>query len=190
MRGTAKINPWNIIRAQHETYVDVNSGRGRVRDYILFDGLPILVFAFCLWRDVRLSAGASNALLTASGLLAALLFGVMLQISDRAMGWADSSPEPSKATTDHARFLRELAANSGYASLVCIAAAIAYVIASTTGHAKLEVASAFGLALGSHVALVLLMVMKRVFALTEERLTRARTGADRTVVPHKRRKTG
>jgi hypothetical protein len=34
------------------------------------------------------------------------------------------------------------------------------------------------LALDTHVILVLMMAMKRLFALTQERLRRARTGAD------------
>ena len=102
------------------------------------------------------------------------------------MEWADEAPEPSGATSEHALYLRELAANAGYSALVCVAAAITYVVTSTTAHRKLEVASAIGLALGTHLVLVILMVMKRVFALTEERLNRVRTGADKTVVPHKR----
>jgi hypothetical protein len=182
-----KISPWSIIRAQHETYVDARTGRGRWQDYSVFYGLPLLLAGICLWRDVRLSGAASIGLLTAAGILAALFLGVMLQVSERAMDWSDNSPEPSGDTTAHAKYLRELAANAGYASLVCVATAVAYVAASTSAHTKLEVASAVGLALGTHLVLVLLMVMKRVFALTEERLNRVRTGADRKILPHRRR---
>ncbi|HEX6680593.1 MAG TPA: hypothetical protein VF063_08110 [Gaiellaceae bacterium] len=139
----------------------------------------MLVLVACLLLNVKLGVGAATGLLTASGLLAALFFGVMLQISQRAMEWADTRPRPSADTSFHATYLKELAANSGYAALVCIAAAIAYVVASTGGQWQLRVASAVGLALGSHLILILLMVMKRVFALTDERLRRARTGADR-----------
>jgi len=56
--------------------------------------------------------------------------------------------------------------------------AIIFVIAATASKQLLEAASGIGLALGAHLVLVLLMVMKRVFALTQERLVRARTGAD------------
>jgi hypothetical protein len=190
VRGSLKASPWSIIRAQNETYVDARTGKTRWQDYAVFYGVPAVVAGISAWRHVKLSGAASISLLTAAALLAGLFFGVMLQVSERAMQWADESPTPSGETSTHAKYLRELAANSGYASLVCIGAAIAYVVASTTAHRKLEVASAVGLALGFHLVLVLLMVMKRVFALTEERLNRARTGADATVVPHRRRKHG
>ena len=199
MLGGAKISPWFIVRAQHETYVDDRTGRPRWQDYVVFYGLPVLALGVCLWRQVELSLAASGALLAASGLLSALLFGVMLQVSDRAMSWADDAPQPSAETSNHAAFLRELAANAGYASLVSIAAAIAYVVSAmsapeptetdkaASGGTVLEAATAVGLALGVHLVLVLLMVMKRVFALTEERLTTARTGGDKTVLQHRRR---
>jgi hypothetical protein len=138
-----------------------------------------MVLGVCIWQDVHLGATTATALLTATSLLSALLFGVMLQISGRAMDWADSKPEPGKSTSDHAQYLEELAANAGYASLVCIVDAIVFVVAATASKRLLEAASGIGLALGAHLVLVLLMVMKRVFALTQERLIKARTGAER-----------
>jgi hypothetical protein len=185
-----KISPWPLIRAQHRTYVDARNGKARGRDYLLFDGVPLVVGGLAAYLDLKLTTAASGALLAASGILAALLFGVMLQISQRAVDWADDPPEPGKETTEHADFLRQLATNAGYASLVCVFAAIAYVCATISGHEKREIASAVGVGLGVHMALVLLMVMKRVFALTEERLIRVETGSHRTVVPHQRRRSG
>lgn len=177
MRGDMKASPLSLIRAHWDTYVDARTGRIRWQDHAIFEGLPALVIVGCVVADVHLGTIAATGLLTASGLLSALLFGVMLQISARAMDWADTSPQPSKATSDHAKYLRELAADAGYASLVCIAAAVVFVVAATASKQVLEAASAIGLALGAHLVLVLLMVMKRVFALTDERLIRARTGA-------------
>jgi hypothetical protein len=197
VRGDLKISPWRIVRAQHETYVDARNDRPRIQDYLIFDVTPLAVAAISIWRSVKLSPAASGALLTAALLLSALLFGVMLQISQRAADWADNPPAPSKQTTDHARFLREIAANAAYSSLVCVAAAIAFVVATATGHLMLEISSAVGLALGTNLLLTLLMVIKRVFAVTEERLMRVRTGsADPTgtanprVVRHERRSVG
>lgn len=63
---------------------------------------------------------------------------------------------------------------------MCILAAIVFVVASIGTHWVLCVSTALGLALGVH--LVLMMVMKRVFALIENRLTHVRTGADRPPV--------
>jgi hypothetical protein len=172
-----KANPLSLVRAHWATYVDARTGRVRWQDHAIFEGIPVLVIVGCGAASVHLSTITATGLLTASGLLSALLFGVMLQISARAMDWADTSPEPSKETSEHANYLRELAANAAYASLVCIVAAIIFVVAATASKQVLEVASAIGLALGAHLVLVLMMVMKRVFALTDERLIRARTGA-------------
>ena len=54
------------------------------------------------------------------------------------------------------------------------------MVASIGTHWVLRVSSAVGLTLGAQVVLVLFLVMKRVFAPTQERLTGARTGADRS----------
>jgi len=95
------------------------------------------------------------------------------------MDYADSRPAPCQATSSHAAYLLELAANAGYASLLCIAAAIAFAFASAvTSHLALRVSSAIGLALAVHLVMVMVMVLRREFLLTEERLGRARTGAD------------
>jgi hypothetical protein len=63
------------------------------------------------------------------------------------------------------------------AALVCVASAVAYVVATSSRGRTLELASALGIALGTHLVLVLLMVIRRVFALTENRLLEVRTGA-------------
>jgi hypothetical protein len=190
MRGSFKANPWFIIRAHHRTYVDAATNRPRWQDYVAFDLSPLIVAGASIALHLKLSVGASAGLLSASALLSALLFGVMLQVAERAMDWADDPPEPGVETAEHVRFLRELGANAGYAALTCIVAAGAFVVAATTAHRKLEIATAVGLALGWHLALVLMMVIKRVFALTENRLNRVQTGAGRTVVPHRRQAPG
>jgi hypothetical protein len=87
------------------------------------------------------------------------------------MTWADRT----FTTSEHAIFLREIAANAGYASLVSLVTAVGYVLVDVANGLVLRVASAIALALGVHLVLVLFMVMKRVFALTENRLNRART---------------
>jgi hypothetical protein len=172
-----KINPWPVIRAQHETYVDSRTGRPRVIDYALFDGVPLVIFVVCVWQAITLTPAAAGALLAVSGLLSALLFGVMLQILARAMDWVDAAPTPGRETTEHAYFMRDVAANAAYAAVVCVASAIAYVVATSSGGRTLELASALGIASGTHLVLVLLMVIRRVFALTENRLLEVRTGA-------------
>jgi hypothetical protein len=187
----SKISPWPLIKAQHKTYVNATNNRPRAVDYLLFDGTPCVVLAVCLSTGVKLSTGASSALLTASLLLSALLFGVMLQVSQRAIDWADDPAPASRETTEHTLFLREIGTNAAYASLVCVVASIAFVVSTMTSGLALEISSAVGLALGAHLFLVLLMVMKRLFMLTNERLNQVVSGeAHDKVFPHRRRAAG
>ncbi len=172
-----KANPLNIIVAHYGTYVDDRTGAQRWQDHALFEGLPILLLVGCIGLETTIPSAASVGLLTVAGLLSAFLFGAMLQVSQRAMDWADTEPTPSEDTTEHANYLNQLAANAGYSSLVSIATAGVFVVAAvTTSHTATVIFTGFGLASALHMALVLLMVMSRVFALTQERLIRAETG--------------
>ncbi len=173
-----KASPLEIITAHYKTYVDDATGKARWQDYALFVGVPLLVFGICGWLEISLPQAASVGLLTVSGLLSAFLFGAMLQVSQRAMDWLDTRPVRSEANSEHGRFLRQLAANAGYASLVSIVTATLFVIASATSGEAQSAVGIVGLALACHMALVLLMVMARVFALTDERLVKAEAGED------------
>lgn len=189
MAGDAKPDPLVLIRAHRKTLVTADNGKPRWQDTLVLSGLPLAIGIASVVLDWQLGTAASAGLLTASGLLGAFLFGVMLQVFERATDWADSRPEPGEATSVHARSLRELAANSGYASLICIAATVTYVVATLTSGWALRLSTAVGLALGVHLVLVLLMVMKRVYLLIEGRLNRAESGADRPrpIVSHRRK---
>jgi hypothetical protein len=173
-RGDSKIDVGVIVKAQRATYVD-DEGNRRLADRALLEWTPIGVAVACLIFGVELPQLAAGGLLTVSFLLSALFFGLMLQISDRAMSWADSTPQPSKDTSRHAELLLELAAHAGYAALVSILAAIAYVVASVGSGPVLVGSSAVGIALGVHLVLVLLMVLKRVFLITKGQLNQAQT---------------
>ena len=186
-RGDFKADPRNIIRAHRRTYLDAGTGRTRWQDRLTFEGVPLVAFVLCVIFNVQLKSAAGVGLLTVMGLLSVFLFGVVVQVSARAMDLADERPERGPATSEHAINLEELAANAAYAALVCIFAAVVFVIVSISTHWVLRVSSALGLALGVHLVRVLLMVMKRVFALTQSQLRRARTGADRVDQPERRR---
>jgi hypothetical protein len=171
-----KANPGRLIRAHYATLVDNRTGRPRLSDHLVFEGIPAAVLIATWIAGVELSRGVTVGLLTVAGLMGAFFFGAMLQVSMRAMTWADQGPTPGPDVSRHATFLNQIAANAGYAALVCVLTATVFVVASVvkgTGHV---IASAFGLALAVHLALMLLMVTVRIFALTQERLTDARTG--------------
>jgi hypothetical protein len=111
-RGDFKTDPREIIRAHRRTYIGAPTGRPRWQDRLAFDGLPIAVLALCLAFHVVLGPVASAGLLTVSGILGALLFGVVEQLSAAALDLANSQPEPGPVTSAHATYLEELAANA------------------------------------------------------------------------------
>jgi hypothetical protein len=175
--GNFKADPRSIIRAHRRTYVNAE-GAPRWQDRLTFEGLPFVVLATCVICDVRLSTGASVGLLTVSGVMSVFLFTVVIQLWARAMDFAVERPEPGPVTSAEATSLEELTANAGYASFVCVLATVIFVITSISSGWALRISSAVGLGVGTHLVLVLMMVMKRIFLQTQERLGRARTGAD------------
>jgi hypothetical protein len=178
-----KADPRALIRAHYATLVDAQTGTVRIPDHLLFEGVPIIVIAVTLLIGVELPAAVSAGLVTVMGLMSAFFFGVMIQVLERALDWAKDEPEPGAATSRQARLLEEISANAGYASLVCILAAAIFVGAGVAHKTPLEIFSAVGLGLAAHVVLMLLMVIVRLFKLTQERLTDARTGATVTELP-------
>src|SRR4051812_36111791 len=110
--GSSKADVRKLIYANWATYADARTGRASIRDWTEFGVIPFVFAVLLCVFDVTLRPVASVGLLTISGLLSAFLFGVMLQVSDRAMTWADLSPERGRSTSEHADFLRELAANA------------------------------------------------------------------------------
>ena len=175
--GDMKADPRRMIRAHFRTLVSANTGRTLIADHVVLELVPAgLGFAYLASGKFLLSV-TSAGLVTVTGLLGAFLFALMIQIADRAESWADTHPTPGPQTSRHAIYLTELSANAGYASLVSIVASVVFVMCSATTGLPRRVSGAAGLGLGLHLVLTLFMVLKRVFALTEERLLRARTGA-------------
>jgi hypothetical protein len=185
-----KASPLKLIRGHYSTLVDYQTKKQRLRDHLLFEGVPALVVIGCLITGLDMPTAASAGLLTVAGVLSAFLFGVMLQVAERAFDWSDSNPEQGPDTSRHAIFLTQISANAGYAALVSIAVSTVFVVAAFAKNTALEISSAIGLGLATHLMLVLLMVVSRLFALTQERLDNARTGYAAPVTHLPTRKTG
>lgn len=144
-----------------------------------FEILPLLVTVIAVWLKLKLPAAASGGLIALAAFLSVFLFTVVVSLWSRAADLADKAPRPSSEVTRLARDLEELAANSAYASVVCIVAAGVFVITAVTDRCALILSTATGIGLGLHFFLVLFMVMKRVFVQTQASLRRVSAGADR-----------
>jgi hypothetical protein len=190
-----KANPWKLIQAHYRTLRDANTGDARPWDYALFLGLPALVYVLCLFLGTELPVEAAAGLLTATGVLSAFFFGVVLQVAQKAMDLADNPPKESgKATYWQIEFLKEIAASAGYACLVSVVAAAVF-LASLMATSKwvVVVFSSLGIALGVHLVLLLSMVLSRVYDLIIRRLRTAKVGGAKgrgTVHPIDARRTG
>jgi hypothetical protein len=145
-QGDFKADPREIIRVHRQTLVTADTGRPRPLDWLAYTAAPIavIVIVMCLVFHVKLSTGASAGPLTVSGLLGILLSGIVVQLSAAAIDLAASGPEPSSATTGRANFLEQLAANASYASLICILAAIIFVVVSIGSRWILRISSPIG----------------------------------------------
>jgi hypothetical protein len=179
INGAGKASLRAIFRAHRKTYVSGRTGRARRRDYLTFEIVPLVVAAACGWVRLKLPAAASGSLIAVAAFLSAFLFTVVVSLWSRAGDLADKAPKPSAEVTRQTKDLEDLAANSAYASVVCILAAGVFVVAAVSTRWVLIASSAVGLGLGVHLFLVLFMVMKRVFVQTQASLLRVSTGADR-----------
>ena len=177
--GAGKANLRAIVRAHRKTYVSGRTGRPRWQDHITFEIVPLGVAIACGWLRLKLPAAAAGGLIAVAAFLSVFLFTVVVSLWSRAGELADQGPKPSADVTRQTRDLEELAANSAYASVVCILAAGVFVVAAVSHRWVLIISTAVGLGLGVHLFLVLFMVIKRVFVQTQASLLRVSTGADR-----------
>jgi hypothetical protein len=182
-----KASPGSIIRAHRQTYISAPTGRRRLRDNVQFEIVPLLAVGVSAYFRLQLPTAASGALIAVAAFLSAFLFTTMVSLWSRAADLPDGGQEATAEFTRRIQDLEDLAANSAYAALVCIAAAVVFVVASF-GHGWVRIVStAAGLALGLHLFLILLMVMKRVFTQTQASLLRAKTGGGTQDRPSSRR---
>jgi hypothetical protein len=182
-----KGDPSRLIRAHYATFVNDRTGRQRPLDYVPFVIIPAGVGVYCALQSVKLPPTASGVLAGVCGVFSGLLFQAMLIVAQRAADWVDQEPKPGVDVSRQAGYLRQMAANSGYGSLVSLVAAGVFVVAAVTYKGVLIGASAIALAAMTHLALTMLLVLQRVFAWTEGRLTAARTGAEVRRLPQKKK---
>lgn len=178
-----KANPSRLIQAHFRTLRNYPSGQAEPKDYVLFVGLPTAVLAVGCALDLSLPDGASQGILVTAGLLSAFFFGVVVQLTERAISWAAQDPLPpmGQDTTWQADFTGEIIASSGYASMVSILTAAVAIVATISTGTLLVIASSLAVALGVHLALLLMMILNRLYAISVEKLNDVATGHESDV---------
>ena len=183
VQSKSKINPIPIVSGFLRTLVE-DDGRRNLRDYVEQYVVAFIGGAVVVWQEVDLPGQVKAGALAISALFAAFLFQLTIQLLERSASWVDNAPEPGAETTQHAKLLEELSANSAYAALVSalVSSASLVSIVANTGWSGRIIG---GLLVASfiHLSAAMLLVLRRVFLLTQERLNTARTGVGRHPVP-------
>jgi hypothetical protein len=185
-----KALPRDLVASHYATLRNEKSGKWNRADYAVTLAIPAASAIASFACDLKLGEGAINGLIAVAGIFGAFLFGAMLQVAQRALEWADTAPKRSPETSRHARYLKEIVANAGYASLVCVALVVVFLaVTFVSGDLALRLLTALGIGMFVHVLAVLLIVSSRVYLVTVERLRKARTGELRAseVTPPTRR---
>jgi hypothetical protein len=180
-----KIDVSEIIRAHYRTLYDNRHGRLSRVDLLLFFVLPLIVAVTATVAGARL--GAAGSLLGAVSILGGFLFALLvlvLQMSADAAARTEEENGPSPRILRRVKVLREVSANVAYSVLASILTTISLVVGdlvlvpSTSprledlGQNSQQPAwiSAVSIFLLSHLALTLLMVLRRVFSVTQREL--------------------
>ncbi len=178
-RRVSKIDPSPIIAGHLATLAD-QSGQRHPGDFVEQFGIPLVAAVVAWVSEMEISSSTGLAILTLSGLFAAFLFQLMIQLLDRAASWAESHPPPGPSTSRYADLLGEVSANAGYASLLSAVVATAALMVAITSEGWQERVLAGGtVGLLVHLGMTLLLVARRVFLLTRTKLNDARTAGDR-----------
>lgn len=176
-----KASPRPVIVAHIKTLSNANTGNVRATDHFLMFGVPLVATIVVAVTTTTFDGSLLTGLVTVTGLAGAFFFGLMVQHLQAIMSWADSDPEPGTETSRHAKLLAELAANAAYASLLAFTASVLLVFAAVAdSDAVKRSASALVAFVLTHFVLTVLMVIRRVFLLSIERINDVRTGARRS----------
>jgi hypothetical protein len=178
----SKIDITPIIRSHFGTLVDYSTHRLSVSDLIVFFGVPLALSVLALYVKWSCSVDALNALLAAFAIFAGLLLNLLLLVYTFS---ADSFQQNALEKV-RVQFVRELHNNIAYSVLVSIVIVVVSLVAVT--HIKMadDAASAtpkvsghtgpystFALVyLTANFMLTLLMVLKRIHTMMNERLER------------------
>ena len=175
MTQTSKCNPLPIISRHQQTFVGTD-GKFQIRDILQQYGVPAVAGVVMFILDANISSTSAAALMTLTGIFAAFCFQLSVQILTRAAMWAEGDTSAGPATSKLATLLEELSANALYTALVAASASIMIFASGNISYGWLErVITAVATILIAHLAMTLLMVITRVFLLTQARLIEVRT---------------
>jgi hypothetical protein len=110
----SKFSSFALVSDHYDTLRDAATDRVRIRDYLTFVGLPLLLAAFAWIRGAH--AGHVPEVLAAVAILTGLIFNVFVLLFDLTMRVEDKTDPAHKATLT--KLADQLRANISYAVLL------------------------------------------------------------------------
>lgn len=172
--STSKSGFAELCQAHLKTLYDARTNKRSTRDILEQVGIPLSVGGIAALAGWDFSA--TDALIGGTSLFAAFLFGLTIQLLGNAENLAETGARPGLETSRRIRLLEELTANAAWASLVSLGAATLLTLhaVAVSGSSPRWLSGVIAGVL-THLVIVILMVLKRVFFRTRERLVHART---------------
>ncbi|WP_328442876.1 hypothetical protein [Amycolatopsis sp. NBC_00438] len=163
-RARGKFSSFALVSDHYRTLRDAETGRPRIRDYLTFVGLPLLLAALAWVRGAH--AGHIPEVLAAVAILTGLIFNVFVLLFDLTMRAADKTDPAHQATLN--QLTDELRANISYAVLLGLVLTAAFgglAMFTDTSQPLPTSVTAVIVFLGVQMLLTVSMVLKRIRAL-------------------------
>ena len=176
----SKINVLPIIARHFDTLRDHATGKRSKADIFIFFVVPLIASGAALYFRIALTSDALNAVLASFSIFAGLLLNLLLLVYTRA----GEEVRIDVFAANIKRFVRQLSDNIEFAVLVSVFVVICCLIATATlksepnntPHAGV-VMTAILVFLTSNFILTLLLVLKRIHAMLQEKLDRPSSSA-------------
>lgn len=172
----SKINVWPIIVNHVRTLRDHSTRKLSIADLLLFFGLPLALSLVGLRLKWNFSVNALNALLAAFSIFAGLLLNLLILVYT----FSTDSIQPNALAKLKSEFIRQLHDNIAFSVLVSVSVVVVTLVgimrvkadgAINSDRVEIIITSVL-VFLTTHFVLTLLMVLKRIHAMLNEKLDR------------------
>jgi hypothetical protein len=163
-RRRSKFSSLALVFDHYDSFRDVNSGKPRVADYLVYVGTPLWLAVLTYLRDVR--AGHIPEVLAAVAILTGLIFNVFVLLFDLTMRATDRTDPAHQAVIN--KLADEVRANVSYAVLLGLILTVTFgglAMLTDTRQPLHPLATAAVVFLGVQLLLTISMILKRIRAL-------------------------
>lgn len=133
---SSKVNVLTIISKHFSTLVDARTGKTSIPDLFCFIGIPLAIFFFSFFFEVKLDSGTNSILVNFGSIFTALLLSVLVLVYDQR-----SKIDPKESSLDKALqakeiLLDQLFCNICYSILISIIMVVMCLLSEIVGDNK------------------------------------------------------